>query len=103
MSISDEDWISAAEVAAMLGTSRTTVHRYAQSGVLFARVLPGGHRRFKRGHVRELIGERPRADADAIEAAVAELVARAPQLTDEQRDQLATLLAPVAHAANGAA
>lgn len=50
------DLLTTAEVAAIGGVSRTTVHRWAKAGVLpTAFRIPSGHRRFRRADVTALL------------------------------------------------
>lgn len=81
-------WMTTVEVARAFGVSRMTVQRWADNGYLVCRTLPSGHRRFDRVSVERRASER----GGAVDQAVAEVVARAPELTGEHRRRIAALL-----------
>lgn len=59
----EEEWISMREACDLLGVSPATVRRWSDSGKLRAFTTPGGHRRFARAAVLDLLppapGQRP--------------------------------------------
>lgn len=98
----DEAELTLADIAALVAKSERTVRRWAETGLHGRGVLPAVDTidglRFNAGVVREYLRPRPakqRMAMVAIEtnAAVARVVAAAPRLTSEQREQLAAILA----------
>lgn len=57
---SDDDLLRPAEVAELFGVRTPTIARWAREGRLTPMFTPGGHRRYRRGAIRELLtGETP--------------------------------------------
>ncbi len=55
----DVTWVSLSEACQLLGVSRSTVRRWADSGIVRTFVTPGGHRRFSRQALESLLPGRP--------------------------------------------
>ena len=49
------EYLTRAQVAAMLGVSPNTVARWARNGRIPCQMTLGGHRRFDRNHILELM------------------------------------------------
>lgn len=50
-----EELMTSAEVAAMFGVNRSTPVQWAKSGRISAVRTPGGHRRYRKGEIVELL------------------------------------------------
>lgn len=96
----DQYELTLADVASLAAKSERTVRRWAATGLHGRGVLPAVETvsglRFRASDVREYLRARPvepaKETADTtVYAAVARVVAAAPRLTDEQREQLATI------------
>jgi excisionase family DNA binding protein len=56
---SDDDLLTPREVAEIFGVRTTTIARWSREGRLTPLRTPGGHRRYTRSEVRELLGRAP--------------------------------------------
>lgn len=59
---SDDDLMQPSEVAKVFGVHPRTVGRWARTGFLPSQTTIGGHRRFRYGDIRKVLGEPRRAD-----------------------------------------
>ncbi|PBC54901.1 excisionase family DNA-binding protein [Rhodococcus sp. ACPA1] len=85
------EYITVAEAAERAGLSVLTIRRYIASGRLTAHRLGAKLIRVNLDELDELL-QPVSPPADAIDAHIAELVAKAPALTAEQRDRIAGIL-----------
>lgn len=97
----DQYELTLADVASLAAKSERTVRRWAATGLHGRGVLPAVETvnglRFRASDVREYLRARPVEPQEAAatsktSSAVARVVAAAPRLTDEQREQLAAIL-----------
>ena len=58
LALNDEDLIRSGEACRLLGVSMRTLDRFVSDGLLAARYLPNGHRRFRRSDVLALLDDR---------------------------------------------
>lgn len=58
-----QEWMTAAEVAELLGVSAETVRRYVRLGQLVANHLPSGHLRIRREDAERLLRDGVPEDA----------------------------------------
>lgn len=71
---SEDDLLRPSEVAEIFGVRTPTIARWAREGRLTPLRTPGGHRRYTRAGIRELLGRE--APLDASERRIAEDAAR---------------------------
>lgn len=69
-----DDLLKPREVAELFGVRTTTIARWAREGKLSPLRTPGGHRRYSRAAVRQLLAEQ--ADPHEVERQIAEDAAR---------------------------
>lgn len=62
--LGDDHLLTPREVAEIFGVRTTTIARWAREGWLTALTTPGGHRRYRLGHVRALLDRPEPAEAE---------------------------------------
>ena len=65
-SLNDAALLTPREVAAMFGVRTTTIARWAREGRFAPLLTPGGHRRYRLGDVREVLGSVQPSAADRV-------------------------------------
>ncbi|QXJ27073.1 BldC family transcriptional regulator (plasmid) [Actinomadura graeca] len=66
-SVSEERFLTPAEVGALFRVDPKTATRWAAQGRVGSIRTPGGHRRFRESEIRALLADEAAAESDALE------------------------------------